>query len=417
MSDKKNLKKLMDYYVGKHDILNQSKQANAPNNKIVANMAQYVTNTATGYFIGQPVVYSSINGKFMEKIQEIFDYNDEQDHNSELAKWNSIYGSSVEMLYIDEDNNIRFTKINPKDVIFIYENTYSSPLAVIRKIVTVDIDGNESTSAEYWTDEKVEYYEFKNGNVTLTETKDHYFKDVPFVEYINNEERIGDFETIISLNDAYNKAQSNTANFFEYNDDAILKVVKMGGATIDDIVEMRKKGAILLEDGGDIDWLIKIINDVALENHKTRLKEDMHNFSNVPNLNDEKFGGNTSGIAIDYKLWGLEQICAIKERKFKKGLQRRIEIITNILNIKGGKFSYMDIKMTFRRNKPRNLVEATDVVTKLNGEVSQETRLQMLPFIENPKEEVKKLELESKNGRSDYGTTKEVTHFEGADDE
>ncbi len=235
---------------------------------------------------------------------------------------------------------------------------------------------------------------------------------------MNNDERIGDFEGIISMNDAYNKVQSNTANYFEYNDDAILKVSRMGAVTAEQVAAMREQGAIILEDSGDIDWLLKVINDVALENYKTRLKDDIHNFSNVPNLNDDKFGGNTSGIAIDYRLWGLEQICGIKERKFKKSLQRRIELITNILNVQGGNYNYMDIKMTFRRNKPRNLVEATDVVTKLDGVISKETNLANLPFIENPKEEIEKLNLEVENSKKDFGKlkTEDVdTHFGGDD--
>ncbi len=409
----------MGYYKGKHNILNQSKKsANVPNNKVIANMAKYVTDTVTGYFIGLPVVYNSENKKLMEQVQEIFDYNDEQDHNAELAKLNSIYGSSVEMLYIDEENNIRFTKVEPTDIIFLAENSYSTPLAVIRRITEVDIEGNETTGCEFWTYTDVSYYESQGGKLSLVETKEHYFNDVPFVEYINNEERIGDFEGIISMNDAYNKAISNTSNFFEYNDDAILKICRMGSVTAEEVKKMREEGAILLEEGGDIDWLIKVINDVALENHKTRLKEDIHNLSNVPNLGDVNFGGNTSGIAIDYKLWGLEQICAIKERKFKKSIQRRIEIIANILNIKGGKYNYMDIKMKFRRNKPRNLVETTDIVTKLSGEVSKETRLQMLPFVEDPKSEIEKLKNEERSERSTFGNTEELDkHFEEGDED
>ncbi len=408
----------MGYYEGKHKILSQTKKsATAPNNKTVANMAKYVTDTVTGYFIGLPVVYNSKSKKFIKQVQDIFDYNDEQDHNAELAKLNSIYGSSVEMLYIDEDDRIRFTKIDPMDVIFLAENKYSTPLAVIRRIEETDIDGKTTTGCEFWTYTDVSYYESQGGSLNLVETKEHYFNDVPFIEYINNEERIGDFEGIMSMNDAYNKAISNTANIFEYNDDALLKISKIGDVSAEEIKQMREDGAILLEDGGDIDWLIKVINDVALENHKTRLKEDMHNLSNVPNLGDVNFGGNTSGIAIDYKLWGLEQICTIKERKFKKSIQRRIEIITNILNVKGGKYNYLDITMKFRRNKPRNLVETTDVVTKLSGEVSQETRIAMLPFIEDPKSEIDKMKAEEQNERSTFGNKKELDdHFEEGDE-
>ncbi len=146
----------MNYYKGKHAILNETKKnANTPNNKIITNMCKYITDTATGYFLGQPIAYSSSDSKFMDEVQKIFDYNDEQDENAELAKWNSIYGSAVEMLYLDEDGVVRFTKVNPADVIFINETMYGAPLAAIRKIATKDLDGKTTESCEFWTSNEV----------------------------------------------------------------------------------------------------------------------------------------------------------------------------------------------------------------------------------------------------------------------
>ena len=134
-----------------------------------------------------------------------------------------------------------------------------------------------------------------------------------------------------------------------------------------------------------------------------RLREDMHIFSAVPNLTDANFGGNLSGVAVSYKLWGLEQICAIKERKFKRGLQRRIELITHILNIQGGQFDYRDIDIQFRRNKPQNVLEIAQIITMLSGELSRETRLQMLPTIDNVQDELQKLEDEKQQEVNSFG--------------
>ena len=86
------------------------------------------------------------------------------------------------------------------------------------------------------------------------------------MEYINNEERRGDFEGVITEIDAYNKAQSNTANYFQYNDDAILKILKLGDVSSDDVRDMKEKGAIILDDGGDVQWLLKQVDDTAMEN-------------------------------------------------------------------------------------------------------------------------------------------------------
>ena len=397
--------RLEGYYVGDHDILRYTKKDKAvPNNRLVNNMPRYITDTAVGYFLGKPVTYSSQDDAFLQALQDIFDYNDEQDENTELAKTASIDGSCFEMLYMDEDAMIRFVKVAPGSCVMIYETGYSTPMAALRFIHSKDRDGNPIKKVEFWTSTECWYFiSLHGGPLELTDIVEHYWQDVPFIEYINNEERIGDFEGVITLVDAYNRVQSNTANFFQYNDEAILKVLKMGEVTPQNIKDMKEAGAILLEDGGDIQWLIKEVADTPLENYKQRLREDMHLFSNVPNLNDENFGGNLSGVAVSYKLWGLEQVCAIKERKFKRALQRRIELITTMLNIQGGHYDYRDIDLQFRRNRPQNLLESAQIVTTLSGELSRESRLQMLPTVDNVQDELQKLEEEKKADMGDFG--------------
>lgn len=404
--------RLEGYYVGDHDILRYTKKDKAvPNNRLVNNMPRYITDTAVGYFLGKPVAYSSQDDAFLQALQNIFDYNDEQDENTELAKTASIDGNCFEMLYMDEDAMIRFVKVAPGNCIMFYETGYTTPMAALRFIYSRDRRGNPIKKVEFWTSTECWYFvSYNGGPLELTDIVEHYWQDVPFVEYINNEERLGDFEGVITLVDAYNRAQSNTANFFQYNDEAILKVLKMGDVKPQDIRDMKEAGAILLEDGGDIQWLIKEVADAPLENYKKRLRDDMHLFSNVPNLNDENFGGNLSGVAVSYKLWGLEQVCAIKERKFKRALQRRIELITTMLNIQGGHYDYRDIDMQFRRNKPQNLLESAQIVTTLSGEVSRETRLQTLPIIENVQDELQKLEEEKKADMGDFGGYEALAH-------
>lgn len=401
---------LDDYYQGKHSILDHRKRdSTLPNNKIVNNMAKYITDTAVGYFIGQPVVYGSQNLDYYSAIQDIYDYNDEQDHNTELAKKCSICGHCYEMLYIDEDARIRFAKVDPGNLIMIYETGYNTPLAAIRTICSRDLDGNTVTKVEFWNWREVWYFRSVNSSaLTLMDIQEHYWNDIPFVEYINNEERMGDFEGVITIIDAYNKVQSNTANLFQYNDEAILTVCGLGDVSSQDVRDMKEKGAIILENNGEIKWLLKVINDTALENYKDRLYKDMHIFSNVPNMADQSFGTNLSGVAVSYKLWNLEQICAIKERKFKKGLQRRAELITTILNLQGGNYDYRDMEQQFRRNKPQNVLELAQIFVMLVGEVSKETRLKLLPIIENVQDELEKLARERRDDLAEFGSYDQV---------
>lgn len=401
----KDYGKFKNYYEGNHPILDHTKRENfSPNNQIVNNMAKYVTDTAVGYFIGKPIIYSSIDTELLEKITEIFEYNDEQDHNTEIAKKNSIYGSCYEMIYLDEDGKIRFHYIEPNNLIMIYATGNIEPTSAIRVIYSNNKKGELIKKVEYYTSSDIYYFQIQNDKLELQSIEPHYFQEIPFIEFINNEERRGDFEDIITLIDAYNKVQSNTANLFEYNDEAILKISKLGDVSTKDVRDMKQKGAIILEDGGEIDWLVKQIDDTSIENYKKRLREDMHIFTNIPNMTDESFGGSSlSGVAISYKLWGLEQVCAIKERKFKKAIQRRIELIVNILNLKGGNYNYMDLKLHFRRNKPQDLLELAQITTMLSSELSRETRLKLLPLVENVQDEIDKLEREKQSDLNGFG--------------
>ena len=399
--------KLERYYVGDHDILHSERtDKTGGDNRIVNNMARYITDTATGYFLGQPVVYSSENEEYLQTIQDIFDYNDEQDHNTELGKQCSIKGDCFEMVYLDEDGWIRLGLVFPENLILFYEteSEFTSPLAAIRMVRGMDKNGNILLRVEFWTWTRVIYLQSFNGGVLeVTGWKEHYWNDVPFCEYVNNRERIGDFEGVLSEIDAYNRVQSNTANYFQYNDDAILKVTRLGDVDSKDIAQMKRERAVILEDGGDVGWILKTVDDTALENYKNRLREDIHLGANVPNMTDEAFGGNLSGVAVSYKLWGLEQICAIKERKFKRALQRRIELITHVLNLLGHNYDYRDLDMQFRRNKPQNILEQSQIIGNLSSMLPKETLLQLLPFVDNPKEELEKLEEEKQEGVESFG--------------
>lgn len=329
------------------------------------------------------------------------DYNDEQDHNAELAKGCSIKGSCCEMLYLDEDAAIRIALLTPDDCLVIYPTGSEEPMGAIRRIVTEDKDGNKITRYEWWREEDVWYFAAPDGgSLQLSGTEEHYWHSVPVVEYRNNDERMGDYESVIPMINAYNRVQSNTANMYQYNDDAIMLLSHMGAATSNDVVMLKQEGAISLSNGGDVKWLLKDVNDAGLEHYKDRLTRDIHALSGVPRLSDEQFAGNLSGVAISYKLWGLEQVTSIKERKFKRSLQRRVELITNILHLTSKtSYDYRDVEIQFRRNQPQNLPELAEVVTKLTADLSRETRLKLLPVVNNVQAEIDKLKAEDEELR------------------
>jgi SPP1 family phage portal protein len=394
------LKKLDNYYLGKSNIKNRKMtDTSKPNNKIANPYGAYIVDTVQGYFLGKPVSYSSDNETLMEKLQLVYDRNHEQAHNSKVGKQLSITGIAYELMYMNEANEIKFAMLNPQEVFMIYDNSIETkPLMAVRFYEVHDyVSDSAVTHVEVYTDKMIHYYTVGEKDLVLTDEYPHYFGEVPVVCYLNNDDAMGDFEKVVDLIDAYDLAVSDTSNSLEYFADSYLVLTGMGGTEPSDIQAMKEQRVMLLDDNGKAEWLVKGSTDMQIEEFKNRIKEDIHSFSFVPNLNDDSFGSTTSGESLKYKLFGLENAVAIKERNFKRGLETRVRLITNILNIKGGSYAYTDVVMQFQRNLPTNSAQMADMITKLSGIVSQETLLSLLPFVDDPAFELAKLEKEKED--------------------
>lgn len=394
-SEVARLNKLEKYYLTKNEILNrQMADPFKPNNKVANPYASYITDTLTGYFIGEPVSYTSAEEGALEELTAIFNYNDEQDENMELAKDASIFGVGYELLYIDETGSVRFKNLNPKECIPVYDDSVEEELLYfIRYYKSYDIVTDKYFyNIEVLSKTSISSYTANDnlGGITFVQEVPHFFTLVPVAIYTNNEYQTGDFEQVIGLIDAYDKMESDTLNDFEYFCDAYLALYGFT-AEPEDIKEMKENRVLLMDHDTKAEWLIKDNPDITIENMKNRLDADIHRFAKCPNLLDESFAGNSSGVAIKYKMIGTENLTSIKERKFKKGLQKRIELISYISTLKTGGFDWRSIDINFTRNLPVNDAEIANMVSTLEGIVSNETLLSQISFVEDVNAELDKI--------------------------
>ena len=98
---------------------------------------------------------------------------------------------------------------------------------------------------------------------------------------------------------------------------------------------------------------------------------------------------------MEYKLLGLQMITGEKEKYYKKGLKRRIELFCNYLNLKAIAINPNNVKITFTRKLPKNLNELAQMIANLSGKVSTETLIEQLPFVEDAPSEVEKVKQEN----------------------
>ena len=399
--------KLHEYYMGKHNILRrQYEDPSKPNNRVVNPYANYITTLMTGYFIGEPVEYTSEDERTLDQYKEILQYNDEPSVNKEIAKWQSVCGEGYEITYIDEQGNVRFKALPAIGMIPIYnDDLEESLLYVIRYWQSYDIEHDQRIDyvEVYSPIEITKYQKDVGGNLQVIDQKYHVFGQVPVTPYYNNAECQGDFELVISEIDAYDSFESDSVNEADYFADSYLVLSGMEGTTSDDVASMKENRVLVFPEGGQGSWLTKQVNDTWIENEKKRLDQDIHKFSFCPPMTDENFAANASGVAMKYKLMGLENKVGVKENEFEKGLRRRIELVYGVMRKVNGDFDYLDINIVFTRNLPQDLNAAADTVIKLDGILSDETRLALLPLDIDAQVELEKVEEQKLSNFSLFG--------------
>ncbi|MGL4801485.1 MAG: phage portal protein [Cetobacterium sp.] len=398
-SERNRILKMKKYYNNQNDILNREyADTNKPMNKLSHNFAGLITDNYVGYMVGEPVSYKSDNESLLVTLNENFIYNDEIDNNTTLAQEQSICGYAYELLYNDEEGTARFKCVDTEEMIVVYDNTLEEKeLFAIRYVR----DSENKGTAYIYSKEVVEAYALDKESLgELIDSYPNLFDDVPICSYENNRQRLGDFEKVITLIDAYDKTNSDTANDFEYFTNALLVVagVVMEEDSSNPLDFKNNRVLNFADTDSRAEYLLKNINDSALENYKNRLVEDIHKFSKVPNMADENFSSNASGVALKFKFNGMELNTSIKESKFKKGLMKRIELLTSFLNIKTNSlYAYTEIKPVFTRNIPSNEVEVVEMVKSLYGIISDQTLLSQLPFIEDVQSEIDAITKQKEN--------------------
>lgn len=393
---------LWNYYENKH-IIQQKPQPDRtrPCNKLTYSFPEYIADNYTSYMVGNQVAYKSEKDEALKSITDILNYNDAGDLDTKIALDLCVCGIAYELHYIDEDSQKRFTRVAPWEISLVRDDTIDGNiLYAIRYIRRIDINGKTTYMVDVYDNKKVVHY---TADDMLTSTQYageelHYFGDVPLVPYENK----SSFENVISLVDAYEKLSSAEVDDYEAFVDAML-VLK--GVTItdekdadgnDDLSLMKKNRVLLLEQDSDASYLTKEVNSQQIENILDKLAENIHKLSGCPNFADEAFG-TSSGIAMAYKLLGFTNAGKKRIRAMKKGLQRRLELLCNILGLTDSAINYRDIEVVFTPNLPVDDASTVEAVTSLRGLVSDETLISQLPFVEDVSAEMERIAAQNAN--------------------
>jgi len=404
--ERQRLKELKSYYMGEHAILNHERRnKNAPNFKTVANHAKDISDTATGYFMGNAIKYNNTAEGDIESLLVVFDGAEIDQVDTQNALNMSIYGRAYEYIYAKEGlTELDSTSVDPENVFLVYDDSIERKVLFAVYYYEIKDDTKDATKyqAEVFTQNlhyHIVLHDSSKGTTQNENVEPHNLGQVPIIEYRNNNFAIGDYEQQISLIDAYNSLMGNRVNDKEQAVESIL--VLYGAQLADSLEDAREAMRILAEEGllelptdAKADFLKNALDENATEILRKALKEDIYTFSHVPNLTDENFAGNSSGVAMEFKLLGLEMITKTKEANYKRGIRQRIAIFAHYLGMQQIALEAHSIVPQFSRGLPKNLLELSQVINNLEGKVSLRQLISLLPFVEDPDAELEELEEE-----------------------
>ena len=388
-----------DYFYGKHKILQRTfDDKSKPNNQVMCNIPKYIVQVRTGFFSSSPLTLESENPEYLKDIRKVLEYNDFKQIFNQLDTYCSIYGHSFLVMYMNEEGRIAFTAQNPTDWIYVRDNSLEQkPKFAIRYYAWWDdVENLQMYDIELYTDKEIINYEGSPVDLKEVSRRPHYFNGLPVIEFMENESRQGAYENVISLIDTYELMLSDTANTINYFSDCYLVLTGMQETQAEDIARMKNDRVLLVPEGCEASFLTKNVSENYNENMLKRLQEQIFVVACTPLLSDSSFSSNSSGVAIQFKLFSMEKSVQLKENIFRAGFNRMFNLIKDMINLYERK-SYTEddrIIQTFTRSLPMDLSALADSISKLNGVVSRRTLMSQLDFVSDATLEENQLRIE-----------------------
>ena len=392
------------YYDGVQAILNKTyTDESKPCNRTVINYCKNIADSYCGY-MATPSFISYRSNEDIDDIMDILRYNDFQAEDSEFLLNALIYGTAAELMYIDTESKVRFRLINPTQCFGVYDDSLSGDLLYFVRMYKVsDWDDSDTYNVDVYSDYSIRHYTMqgRNGFLTFVSEEPHYFSQCPANIFTLPDEK-SIFDCILGLQDSANEILSSEIDDYNAFCDAYLALVGVDADT-EDIAAMKQNRVLILPENASAQWLTKSANDTQVENILKRIHDSIYRVSACVDFSLENVGGGiSSGIAIRYRLSGMEHRAGIIESQMKKALQRRIEIIAGIASLKLGEEVFRDVEIHFERNVPTDNAEIVNLVNALKGTVSDATLLGMIPEVTDVNAELENVKKQKQENMQLY---------------
>ena len=393
---------------------------NPINNKVNNDFFGEIVDFSTGYFAGEPISYSysrtgeaeAVTGgkeavsAVSKRLTDFTVRNNLFGVDMETTKNAKIYGYSGRLFYIDPEGQERVMAVPGFETIVLSKLDIAEPKYAVRYYETTRIGGSKKWIVEFYDNTYIYTYEGMLSQLTFVSRIEHGFDYCPLQAIANNKECMGDAEKVLQAIDDYDKVLSDNSNEIE----AFVHALMVIGLSIDDseVQNAQKSGVLVAPQVGanpvqdPVKWVTKNINDAFTEHHLQRIEDNIYRFSKTPNLNDQAFG-TASGVALKFKLHGLETKCAMFEASMMNSAQHMWRVLCSSWNKRGLNADPLQFCMEFHRNFPLDkLSEAQAAQAWLAAKMPLEWVVSQIAGVDDPQYVMDMIEQETADAAGLY---------------
>lgn len=306
---------LYDYYKGKQPILERTKEVREEiNNKVVCNLAYDIVDFKVSYLLGSAFAYVSDKDKseYTALLNDYMNQVGKETLDRELIEWNHICGTAYRYVQAKEPSTVEkgdapfdlFT-LDPRNTAVIYSSTFKKTRMASFTYTVSDTDGQIKNFVVYtkkWIFTYTE--ENKNGiaRTTAFSQTPNPLGEIPIYEYPANNARLGAFETVLPMLDAYNRITSNDVDGVELQIQSFLKFINCD-LDRDALANLKEFGAIKIKsiDGANAD-VDSVKTDYSYDGADT-IKQDIYKnillICGMPVVgNGKSFSANNGAAAL-----------------------------------------------------------------------------------------------------------------------
>ena len=373
---------LQNYEKGKQPILDRVKTYRPEiNYKAVENHAHEITSFKVGYVFGSPITYvqresidlsgnkAAADDKAIGILNEMMFEENKASKDKSLGKDMAICGLGYRIVLPRKErlgvSAVEILRLNPKTAFVVKANDMRK-----RKLIGASYVETKDKVIKMGAYTKDAFYELERDKSgfeikSITPTR----IGIPIVEYVNDEERMGSFERVITLLDVLNEATSDRLNDLSQ---FVHSILWMNNCEVDEeqMNQLNDKLGLLTKsepgNPASISYLTATLDQAQTQTLIDYIYEQILQIAGVPGR-EQSTGGNTGQAILLSNGWQIAETQAKDmEQTFSESEREMLKIILNICKmtevseIANLKLSDIDIK--FSRNRTDSLLVKTQAL-------------------------------------------------------